>query len=213
MGLFSSHQERRRREEALREQEARDQERRSNEEDLDRALQSLIDKVNLYIRTRNRFDSSDPLCYSCGIDGAMDSEDVMPTLELYNIRRRKLQLSVQTLREFVASCHHFEYDLDSQTISVKYLTPFQGANTHRVFGYFKCSGSTGCGRTWRSASSWKNKWQKCQECERKCYPYDQHVLEKREDDSHQSLLPHQQERCERCIELGRLCVPERYYSV
>ena len=204
--------ERRIREEAARELEARERERRIREEALDKALQGVIDETNFYIRTRNRFDSSDPRSYSCGINGPKDCQDVMTNFELYNFRRRELQLPVQTFREFVASCHHFKYYPTSQTIRVAYLTPFQGADSHRVFGYFECSGATGCGRSWRSGSSWKDKWQKCQECERKCYPYNQHALARRDDDE-PSLLPHQRERCEKCIELGRLCAPGRFYAV
>lgn len=204
--------ERRISEEAARELEARERERRIREEALDKALQGVIDEVNFYIRTRNRFDSSDPRSYSCGINGPKDCQDVMTNLKLYNFRRRELQLPVQTFLEFVASCHHFKYVPTSQTIRVAYLTPFQGADSHRVFGYFECSGATGCGRSWRSGSSWKNKWQQCQKCERKCYPYNQHALEMRDDDE-PSLLPHQKERCEKCIELGRLCAPGRFYAV
>ncbi|CAN0386002.1 unnamed protein product, partial [Ectocarpus fasciculatus] len=91
---------------------------------------------------------------------------------------------------------------------VKYLTPFQG--NRRVFGYFICRACND--KKWVSAGTWKNKWQKCKGCERELYPYQQHVLEKRDhvDDS-EERRPHHMDRCEKCIEKGEICMPRYYF--
>jgi len=71
----------------------------------------------------------------------------------------------------------------------------------RLFGYFKCSK---CNKQWTSAHSWRNKWQKCSECEINIHPYNQEKLAK-SSTRKQPLKSHNRECCQKCIELGRGC--------
>ncbi|KAJ1629641.1 hypothetical protein T492DRAFT_593620, partial [Pavlovales sp. CCMP2436] len=92
------------------------------------------------------------------------------------------------------------------------LTPFQGDATHRVYGKFECRP---CSRYWESASTWRDKWQACQSCETRTYPYDQYPLaqgDHTDATAEDNRRPHDMARCERCRELGRLCAPRSYYA-
>jgi hypothetical protein len=163
------------------------------------AREELATQIDEYIRTRKNFDDSDPLSYRC---------DISSIVAQFESKRNKDAIP-ESIVEFVHS--HIRFVVEGTKVGVRYLTPFQGADTHRVFGYFSCSE---CNRTWSSAASWKNKWQKCQHCETKIYPYRQHVLEKRDEGeiTTDSRRPHDMSRCQKCKELGRLCVPSMYYA-
>jgi len=103
------------------------------------------------------------------------------------------------------------FTINSDKISLKSLTPFQGNITHRVYGKFKCSK---CKNTWESGASWCNKYQKCKKCESKIYPFIQHVLTKNNNDNKNiSLIPHDMSRCEMCIEKRQICCPTLYKNI
>jgi len=184
------HEEQRRREERWRHEERVERERREQ-----KRIEKALSDVDLFIRTRRRFNTSHPLEYSCMLN-TIESEfdaDVCSLLKLHGDR--------------------FCFSADGKSIKVRHLTPFQGAHTQRVFGEFRCSK---CGRRWESAGSWKNKWQACQSCEERVYPYSQRELEHRiaDADADGELVrrPHDMARCERCRERGELCMPRFYYA-
>ena len=182
-------EERQRRERALREREI-----------------ELTEDIDFYIRTRRRFDSRTPLAFLCNISSVAQDPAIITSLA--NVNRLSVEggYDETSLREFIKDNESLV--LQRNKIGVRHLTPFQGAVTHRVFGYFCC---LSCKRDWQSAATYTNRWQKCKACEAKCYPYEQHVLERSQQQS-DNLRPHDTGRCERCIELGRLCLPNRYFA-
>ncbi|RYH04834.1 hypothetical protein EON65_46355 [archaeon] len=207
---------RRARERAAAEERAREQERvrveleRAQEEKRSRIEHVLVIEIDFYIRTRRAFDSRSPMDYKCSAASILQSADVREALELYN----DYYDPGYTLLEFISEKpDRFVFSLVGELVGVKCLTPFQGGNRHRVFGYFKCGG---CQRFWKSAATWKNKWQQCQKCDRKCYPYQQHPLlnsGESEGEDAETRRPHDMSRCQKCQELGEICVPHIYYSM
>jgi hypothetical protein len=171
-----------------------------------KVAENLICRIDLHIRTRSSFDCRDPLRYKCSVSSIQQDNDV----QLAVISYEEVFLHGLVLLEFILSRpDRFAVD-NPNRIGVSCLTPFQGSITHRVFGYFKC---LQCGRPWNSASTWQNKWQKCQSCESQCYPYKQHPLLVGDRENQESLRPHDKGRCQRCRELGKLCVPSGFYSL
>ena len=175
-------------------------------------LEEIFIEIDLQIRKHKKFDSKNPLNYKCSIKQLNIKNKITDICNNDNIFKNYLQNNIVFLdiikNNIIKNNTSLIMHADNQ-ISLRYLTPFQGADTHRVFGHFKCNN---CNKKWTSASSWKNKWQKCKKCDCKIYPYDQHVLEK--DNSTKQLnnkLPHDRERCEKCIEHGKLCCPSMYY--
>ena len=160
----------------------------------------LASEVDSFIRTRRKFDTSQPTQYSCRID-TIESElesRIEPSFDEW----RKLVHAFAGTR--------FALSRDRQSVSVRHLTPFQGESSHRVFGYFRCA----CGKRWKSAGTWKDTWQKCKACETQVYPHEQHILERtgaEEDEGERR--PHDMSRCQRCCEKGSLCMPRLYYAV
>ena len=69
---------------------------------------------------------------------------------------------------------------------------------HRQFGEFDCP----CGRSWKSASSWKNVWQECKVCGSKVTPENLRPLLYTGVSGHK---PHETERCGMCKKLGYNC--------
>jgi hypothetical protein len=181
------------------------------QDDIDRLLQS----VDFFIRTRNRFDSRSPLSYSVPLTTIV--ADAKLVNEFCDLLEDYPQLPYRNLRSLIDSpVGRTKFDLTTRSIdvyvSVGYLTPMQVDSDHRLFGYFQC-GDDGCRNTWKSAASWTNKWQQCKRCESKCYPYDQHFLQKFGTRDASGLRPHHMARCERCQELGELCLPDYYYAL
>ena len=166
-------------------------------------------EIDYHIRTRRAFDSRNPLAYNCSISSIQEDEDIEETLNKLNA------YGPFSLQQFISHDDQFRTTIARsgkiKTVGVTHLTPFQGGERHRVYGYFSCGK---CQRTWESAASWTNKWQKCKGCNSMCYPYDQHVLDidENRDESDTTKRPHDMERCEKCLELGRLCMPARYYA-
>ena len=209
-------QQQRTEQERLRQRQREEQERRERERQ-QRVFNSAVDKavaiIDLHIRTRKKFDTTDPLRYSCLISSVVDScEDAIRALvspadiPWYAAEYPKLVPFSVVMGAKI--CRRFK--MTGPTIGVNTLTPFQGEESHRVFGYFRCP----CGKRWTSAATWCDKWQQCKGCEKKVYPHQQHVLEISErDEDTEARAPHDMSRCQRCRELGRLCVPSRYYAI
>ncbi len=189
----------------------------------------LIDEIDYFIRTRRRFDSRNPLNFEVQLHQLVAEEDIQNAFQdlqdVYNDANFRLVANkfhqYPSIQEFIRNASNNFVLKESQIlngngtqqttmISVKHLTPFQGSDTHRVFGEFNCFQ---CNNTWSSASTWKDKWQQCRNCESKCYPFTQHVLLQSDNRGDGELRPHHSHRCQKCKELGRLCNPGRFYSV
>jgi hypothetical protein len=187
-----------------------------------RVLSEASDIVDACIRTRNKFNSSDPLAYKvsfnqlengCGGEiGKLLSLRDVPNIDDYY--KRFIPLNVGTVVTFYAEQHRVDhrFRLDGEDVKVSRLTPFQGDSSHRVFGSYKCFN---CGKRWESAGSWRDRWQQCKQCDTEAYPYKQKALDRRNDDDDQyqeNKRPHDMDRCEECRKRGRLCVPSMYYA-
>jgi hypothetical protein len=179
-------------------------------EDILLAKKNLAVAVDLFIRTRNQFNSTRPLDISVTIDSIQQERRIMSLLNEFNASLG----GITTINNFIMDQHRFISR--ASRVSLRYLTPFKGQDSHRVFGKFKCGN---CHRKWDSAASWTDKWQKCKRCESKCYPYEQFPLEndsedEEVDDNHNdSRRPHDCERCQKCRELGRICLPHMYFAI
>jgi len=161
-------------------------------------------EVDTFIRTRRKFDTTQPLKYFCQLR------------LIENELRSRFEPSFDNWRGLLAAYEgiNFAFSADRQSVRVMHLTPFQGESSHRVFGEFRCP----CNKRWVSAGTWKDKWQQCQGCEKKVYPHVQHTLERRssadrEDDGEQERRPHDMSRCQKCREKGGLCMPRMYYAL
>lgn len=156
------------------------------------------DHIDEFLRTHDRYDSQVPLEFKC------------PILEVYQNFPERERVGIARFASGLSRSPRFVVDPARQTVSVRYLTPHRGEN--RVFGMYYCKD---CGRNWRSAGSWRDSWQKCQLCEAKIYPHIQQPLQYNVEDADrpQTLQPHDCQRCQRCKELGELCLPARYYAI
>jgi len=162
---------------------AREEEERK-EQVLKDAMDELAENIDFYIRTRRRFDSRTPRKFLCDISSVAQDPAVIASLADVNLCSVDAGYDETSLREFIEDDESFV--LQCNKIGVRHLTPFQGEMTHRVYGYFRCFS---CKRDWQSAATYTDKWQKCKACEGKCYPYEQHVLERSEQQS-DNLRPH-----------------------
>jgi len=180
-----------------------EQERRRIAEEQRRELWSqLALEVDSFIRTRRKFTTAKPTHYLCRVS-TIECELQSQIAPRFGEWRTLLEEYEGTL---------FAFSTDRQSVHVVHLTPFQGESSHRVFGEFSCS----CGKRWKSAATWKDKWQQCKACETKVYPHKQHVLktrDKAEADEGEARQPHDMARCQKCREKGSLCVPHLYYAV
>jgi hypothetical protein len=160
--------------------------------DQDEMLLDYIMSINKFIRTRSRFNSSDPYNYQIDIAQVIHAtnEDCPPFI---NQGDRK---------QFILACGHFK-NAGNGKIAVAHLTPMRKGKKGKYYGKYMCN----CGRQWSSAHSWRDKYQKCQSCESPTYPYEQENL--KVDYNSQGNQPHDMRRCEKCIELGTEC----WYSV
>lgn len=174
----------------------------------------MLQSVDLYIRTRKRFDSTSPLSYSIQLHTILSDESLLTEFADLCKEYPEVEDGINDLQSLMESFGEAKFCFTTNSgnvfVSVACLTPLQLESTHRVFGYFSCGN---CRNSWTSAASWTNKWQKCKRCESKCYPYEQHELLISEGGHSSGLQPHDTERCEKCIELGRICLPKRYYAI
>lgn len=112
-----------------------------------------------------------------------------------------------TIKQLVKARGGGRFRLERGMLSVMTLTPQQGQD-RKWYGYYRCPK---CKRTWQSAFSWVNKFQKCKGCEKPVYPYRQDEFQRREDSSsddnedESSKRPHDQARCEKCKYLEHPC--------
>jgi hypothetical protein len=216
-------------EEESHQQERRRRSQRENEAYY-KALSDASGIIDHFIRTRRKFNTSEPLEYACQFqtienECGKDIAELLGPEDVPHIdNRRCLPLTVRAVVEFhsdLTSSHH-RFSVVGSSAKVSHLTPLWGISAeHRVYGLFECKGVVGgsvCGRRWESAASWKDKWQKCQGCEAAVYPHEQHERERREkagDDpteEQDNRRPHDMGRCQKCRELGGICVPSMYYS-
>ena len=100
----------------------------------------------------------------------------------------------------------FEVVRNGAAVRLKTKTPFRGEPNHRVFGEFRCR----CGKRWKSAATFCDKWQRCQNCRLELFPIAQRPLDQNAGDhpgNDDDRRPHDMANCERCRELGRCCLP------
>ena len=188
--------------EQQRQHERQEQERRARQRAEQERLElwsMLATEVDTFIRTRRKFDSTHPTQYACQIS-TIECELRSPAASTFAQWRELLTESEEM----------FALSRDGQSVRLRHLTPFQGDSSHRVFGHFRCN----CGKKWKSAATWKDKWQQCQACETRVYPHEQHVLERAVEGTEESeRKPHDMARCQKCREKGSLCMPKMYYAV
>ncbi|XP_068232204.1 uncharacterized protein [Palaemon carinicauda] len=80
-------------------------------------------------------------------------------------------------------------------------TPYQG-NRHTC-GAYRCDS---CARDWFSANSWADCYQLCNGCNQEIYPYKQFTPKKSKSRKKKDKS-HPEAKCQKCMELGYLCVP------
>jgi hypothetical protein len=159
------------------------------------AIHALELSVDLFIRTRKRFDSRSPLEYACGISSVLQDGDVQENLVSVDLEFGR----EVSLIEILCDLPRFLFFNNYELIGLAYLTPYQG--NQRMFGHFKCGH---CYRPWKSAFSWEDTWQKCQSCDSESYPYQQDNL-LRSENPNDPLKEHDSTRCGKCIRLHRRC--------
>ncbi len=175
----------------------------------------LADAIDYAIRTHSNFDSREPCKARCTLKYISKDANVKNAVQ----EMRDSDSTFRSLENFISQ-HQSHFYLHSSggnrnkttmLVGVRTKTPFQGDNSHRVFGEFQCGL---CKSTWSSAATWKDKWQQCRRCESKCFPFSQHVLLKsNRDEDEDTRRPHHMQRCQKCKEKGGLCCPSMYYSV
>jgi flagellar biosynthesis GTPase FlhF len=159
------------------------------QEEIDRIEQTNkhIQRIEEYIRTRKKINSNNPQHYKCNIQKLfIICGDICPSLPLL----------VEWLRS------HPNFIVHGKThVSLRHKTPYQGPD--RRYGHYHCRP---CNRKWTSGYSWKEFGQKCQKCELFVYP---HIQEPLRHNKSNNLIngPHDIDRCEACITLGRRCCP------
>ena len=153
--------------------------------ELEKLKLKISESIDLYMRKNKNFDSREPLNYSCSINS------------LINGLTYKIDIP---FIDFIKSQERFIFHTDTNLVSLRYITPFQ--ENYRIFGHFKCP----CDKKWTSATSWANKYQKCKKCESMIYPFKQLQIE-RQKNKHFHIKSHDSLRCEKCIQLGKICSP------
>jgi hypothetical protein len=144
-------------------------------------------KIDEFIRTTKAFNSSNPCGgYVCRFS------DIQRACFLTATNDSEVQ-------DLLSSSSRFIVDVGGKLAGVRRLTPYQG--TESTVGEFKCM----CGRIWKSNGSWKDTWQRCKDCDTKTYPYKQTAGGSLSVDD-PLMQVHDRGRCQRCAELGRLCV-------
>ena len=154
------------------------------------------DAVDDFIRRRPDFTTDTPLLYQCKI-AVILQKCKKPAAIPFDV--------VAVLR---SNEHMFKVVREGAAVCLTRLTPWRGSESHRVFGDFRCR----CGKRWSSASTFCDKQQACKSCDKWSYPYAQRPLDRRNDsddevDFGEERRPHDMERCERCRQLGRCCLP------
>ena len=170
-------------------QKQRQKQRKKNQKAKELALwNAASDEIDLYIRSLRKFNTATPREYRCkirqiAVDCEYDFDD---------------GLDVKSVCEW----DHDRFNVRKNSVSVKYLTPYQGRS--RMYGHFECSKCHG--RRWKSGSSWANTWQQCKGCQTRVYPHDQETLVRRSDEARRRKpLQHDTRRCQKCIKLGHDC--------
>ena len=152
-----------------------------------------IDAVDDFIRRLPDFSGDAPTQYACKISliaqkcpkPAAIPHDVVTILRRHN--------------------DVFAVAAGGATVRVTRLTPWRGDEKHRVFGELRC---TKCKKRWCSAATYCDTKQACQKCKVWVYPYAQRPLERKDgSDDDEDRRPHDVANCQKCLKLGRCCVP------
>eukprot|EP01033_Poteriospumella_lacustris_P001720 gene1720-1242_t len=122
----------------------------------------MLQSVDLYIRTRKRFDSTSPLSYSIQLHTILSDESLLTEFADLCKEYPEVEDGINDLQSLMESFGEAKFCFTTNSgnvfVSVACLTPLQLESTHRVFGNFSCGN---CRNSWTSAASWTNKWQKC----------------------------------------------------
>jgi hypothetical protein len=155
----------------------------------------LVDSIDYYVRTRNKFDSSNPTAYRCGFSSILQDSDVIAAHRtLCSIPGYNTTALLTFVRNMSKDFKMHEDNYSNNIfVGVIKLTP---GRKDRMFGYYKCSS---CRRKWASSWSWMDKFQQCNKCNSKCYAYRRDQLRGEGTDEYK---PHDQARCEKCREVG-----------
>eukprot|EP01039_Chlorochromonas_danica_P005401 gene5401-5939_t len=116
-------------------------------------------RVDHYLRTRRKFDSSRPLDYRCAVS------------TVYKDISYSIAGGVEGLKEILRFDPRFVLEADGNSVTLACLTPYRGSE--KVFGKFRC---TNCGREWTSRSSECDVAQSCKHCSTVTYPFKQKPL-------------------------------------
>jgi hypothetical protein len=159
------------------------------------AESEYINAVDDFIRRRPDFSGDAPKQYTCRMSLIVENCPKPAAIphDVATILRRHADV--------------FTVAPDGATVRLVRLTPWRGDQGHRVFGEFRC---TKCNKRWRSAATYCDKQQACQNCKVWMYPYAQRPLERKDlsdDDEDNERRPHDMVNCQKCRELGRCCVP------
>jgi hypothetical protein len=198
----------RRREEKAREEQER-RARKKAQERAERLLCECADEIEEFVRQRKRFDSTDPTKYTLELQSVVSELRELVNDELLQANPLRDNPEPYTVLDILEMCSEgpdswFILDQSnprSPTVRVRQLTPYQG--DERRFGEYWCSE---CGRWWPSAGSWADKWQECNGCGSKIYPFSQRELGGGGGRGGSSEKKHDTTGCEMCIELGELCL-------
>mmetsp|Transcript_12495 Transcript_12495/g.20775 ORF Transcript_12495/g.20775 Transcript_12495/m.20775 type:complete len:205 (+) Transcript_12495:57-671(+) len=123
------------------------QETRELEETRAAAVNSLYVEIDLYIRTRKKFDARNPLVYRCNISSIHKVPAICAALAIvqstiYKQNDANNNSSTTSMLQNKQLLHMMPglVDHGEGMVSVRYKTPFQGDATHRVYGYYRCGG-------------------------------------------------------------------------
>lgn len=139
--------------------EAEHRRKEEREEQAAEAEEDLASKIDLYIRTSENFDTRDPRAYKCPISSIHEDAEVKDALKNLNEFYDMNEYYDVSLEEFIRNEPSFICSDDKSQVGVRYLTPFQGDDGHRVFG-----------------------------CDERNYPYRQHPLGKKDNNGDESSV-------------------------
>lgn len=178
------------------------------------AREELAMRIDAYIRTQKKFSSAVPRKHKVSVSKINTECDKYRRLYNDKVGDDSLKITPSTMLHFLQSHPRFNVSGGGQMVGVAYLTPYQGSESRRVFGHFKCTKcikywmESGVNksdyREWQNAYSYKDCFQACYQCDVQVYPYHQRQLKKSElhfDDR----AKHDVGRCSRCESLRRPC--------
>lgn len=121
--------------------------------------EEVYKRVDHYLRTRRKFDSSKPLDYRCSVSN------------IYRDISFSIPGGAEGLKEILRFDPRFVLEADGNTVTLACLTPYRGSE--KVFGKYRCAN---CGREWTSRSSECDVAQSCKNCSTDTFPFKQQPL-------------------------------------